>query len=165
MDMTLESCRKVVEVLASDAPAPGGGGAAALVGALGTALGNMVGSLTVGKKKYEEMAALGIEISAENPIYIDLPCWTANEGYANRANAYKQSVEAATAGRIIVNLTECATVQEWYDAGYYPSIGAEGNYDICDLSGWGPDYGDPQTYLDTMLPQYAGYMTKAIGVF
>lgn len=55
MDMTTESCRKFVEVLASDAPAPGGGGAAALVGAIGTALGNMVGSLTVGKKKYAEV--------------------------------------------------------------------------------------------------------------
>ena len=52
MDMTLASCREFVTVLASDAPAPGGGGAAALVGAIGTALGNMVGSLTVGKKKY-----------------------------------------------------------------------------------------------------------------
>ena len=62
MDMTMESCRKFVEVLASNAPAPGGGGAAALVGAIGTALGNMVGSLTVGKKKYadveEEIIAL-----------------------------------------------------------------------------------------------------------
>jgi len=60
--MTMESCRKFVEVLASNAPAPGGGGAAALVGAIGTALGNMVGSLTVGKKKYadveEEIIAL-----------------------------------------------------------------------------------------------------------
>ena len=55
MDMTLESCRRFVEVLASDAPAPGGGGAAALVGAIGTALGNMVGSLTVGKKKYADV--------------------------------------------------------------------------------------------------------------
>ena len=57
MDMTMENCRKFVEVLASDAPAPGGGGAAALVGAIGTALGNMVGSLTVGKKKYAEVEA------------------------------------------------------------------------------------------------------------
>ena len=55
MDMTTESCRKFVEVLASDAPAPGGGGASALVGAIGTALGNMVGSLTVGKKKYADV--------------------------------------------------------------------------------------------------------------
>ena len=36
MDMTLASCREFVTVLASDAPAPGGGGAAALVGAIGT---------------------------------------------------------------------------------------------------------------------------------
>ena len=61
MDMTLESCRRFVEVLASDAPAPGGGGAAALVAALGTALGNMVGSLTVGKKKYAEVEAARAE--------------------------------------------------------------------------------------------------------
>ena len=55
MDMTMETCREFVKVLASDAPAPGGGGAAALVGAIGTALGNMVGSLTVGKKKYADV--------------------------------------------------------------------------------------------------------------
>ena len=55
MDMTLASCREFVKVLASDAPAPGGGGAAALVGAIGAALGNMVGSLTVGKKKYADV--------------------------------------------------------------------------------------------------------------
>ena len=40
------------EILASKAPTPGGGGAAALVGALAAALGEMVGNLTVGKKKY-----------------------------------------------------------------------------------------------------------------
>ncbi|MBE6987287.1 MAG: cyclodeaminase/cyclohydrolase family protein [Clostridia bacterium] len=65
MDMTMESCRKFVEVLASDAPAPGGGGAAALVGAIGTALGNMVGSLTVGKKKYAAVEAEIIELKAK----------------------------------------------------------------------------------------------------
>ena len=65
MDMTMESCRKFVEVLASDAPAPGGGGAAALVGAVGTALGNMVGSLTVGKKKYAEVEAEIIELKGK----------------------------------------------------------------------------------------------------
>ena len=46
-----------MESLASKAPAPGGGGAAALVGAAGVALGNMVGSLTVGKKKYAAVEA------------------------------------------------------------------------------------------------------------
>ena len=65
MDLTMESCRKFVEVLASDAPAPGGGGAAAQVGAIGTALGNMVGSLTVGKKKYAEVEEEIIALKAK----------------------------------------------------------------------------------------------------
>ena len=55
MDYTTKSCREFVAVLASDAPAPGGGGASALAAALGTALGNMVGALTVGKKKYADV--------------------------------------------------------------------------------------------------------------
>ena len=41
--------------LSSKAPVPGGGGAAALAGALGAALGGMVASLTVGKPKYAEV--------------------------------------------------------------------------------------------------------------
>ena len=47
-----------VDLLASDAPAPGGGSAAALEGALGAALTAMVCSLTVGKKKYAEYEEL-----------------------------------------------------------------------------------------------------------
>ncbi len=65
MDQTLSSCRDFVNILASDAPAPGGGGAAALVGAIGTALGNMVGSLTVGKKKYADVEAELIALKAK----------------------------------------------------------------------------------------------------
>lgn len=55
MDFMKESCTDFVEMLASKAPVPGGGGASALVGAVGTALGNMVGNLTVGKKKYKDV--------------------------------------------------------------------------------------------------------------
>ena len=55
MEFTKGTCEEFVEVLASKAPVPGGGGASALVGAIGTALGNMVGSLTLGKKKYADV--------------------------------------------------------------------------------------------------------------
>ena len=43
-----------INKLASSDPTPGGGGASALVGAIGMALGHMVGSLTVGKPKYAQ---------------------------------------------------------------------------------------------------------------
>ena len=57
MGFTKSSCEEFVDVRASKAPVPGGGGASALVGAIGMALGNMVGSLTVGKKKYADVEA------------------------------------------------------------------------------------------------------------
>ena len=65
MDFTMNTCREFVAVLASNEPVPGGGGAAALVGAIGTALGNMVGSLTVGKKKYADVEAEIIALKAK----------------------------------------------------------------------------------------------------
>ena len=91
MDMTMESCRKFVEVLASDAPAPGGGGAAALVGAVGTALGNMVGSLTVGKKKYaaveEEILAMKAKCDALQKELLD-QVEADDKGFVPLAKAY-----------------------------------------------------------------------------
>lgn len=55
MSMLEKSCSVFLEELASSAPVPGGGGAAALGGAIGMALSNMVGNLTVGKKKYADV--------------------------------------------------------------------------------------------------------------
>lgn len=65
MDMTLESCRFFVEMLASATPSPGGGGAAALVGAIGAALGHMASNLTVGKKKYAGVQQEILELNAK----------------------------------------------------------------------------------------------------
>ena len=57
MSFTDISCKEFVAALAGKEPVPGGGGTAALVGSLGMALGHMVGSLTVGKKKYADVEA------------------------------------------------------------------------------------------------------------
>ena len=59
----------------------------------------------------EELAAEGIEVSAEHPIYLDLPAYTGNENYANRANVAKQSIEAALEGCVVINLIECESAQ------------------------------------------------------
>ena len=112
----------------------------------------------------EELAAEGVEISAENPIYVDLPFYAAHTTYTNKAEVVRANIEEVLGGAVVLNKVEC-TQSEWYYSGYYTNYGYEANYDIYDLSGWGPDYGDPQTYLDTFLPDYAGYMIKCIGIF
>ena len=65
MSFINNTCRIFVEALASRAPVPGGGGASALVGAVGMALGSMVGNLTVGKKKYANVEADVISLMDE----------------------------------------------------------------------------------------------------
>ena len=113
----------------------------------------------------DELKADGVTIDADNPVVLDLPYASNDERYTNMANAYKQSLEASLEGLVKVNLVAANSNDEWYYAGYYTSYGYEANYDIYDLSGWGPDYGDPKTYLDTFLPDYAGYMVRTLGIF
>lgn len=113
----------------------------------------------------EELAAEGLTIDAENPIEIDLVYPANIETNTNRANSFKQSIETNLNGMVKLNLNAATDANEWYYSGYYCDYGYEMNYDICDLSGWGPDYGDPSTFLDTMLPDYAGYMVKSLGIY
>ncbi len=91
MDFANASCTEFVTVLASNAPVPGGGGASALVAAIGTALGNMVGSLTVGKKKYADVEAEILALKAKcDQLQKDLLAQIAAdaEGFAPLAKAY-----------------------------------------------------------------------------
>ena len=125
-------------------------------------VGNAVAELN---KAIEELAAIGIEVSAENPIKLDMPYYSGSELRTNMSNVYKNSIEKAFGGKVVLNLVACETSSDWYYAGYYTDFGFEANYHLYDVSGWGPDYGDPQTYLDTFLPNYAGYMVKCIGIF
>ena len=113
----------------------------------------------------DELKADGVTIDTDNPVVLDLPYASNDERFTNMANAYKQSLEASLEGLVKVNLVAANSNDEWYYAGYYTSYGYEANYDIYDLSGWGPDYGDPKTYLDTFLPDYAGYMVRTLGIF
>jgi methenyltetrahydrofolate cyclohydrolase len=63
--MINKSVKEFSEALASKAAVPGGGGASALAGALGAALGDMVGELTVGKKKYADVEPIIRELMAQ----------------------------------------------------------------------------------------------------
>ncbi len=62
MELSKITCEEFASKLASKEPVPGGGGAAALVGALGAALGSMVGNYSIGKKKFLGMEEKHSEI-------------------------------------------------------------------------------------------------------
>ncbi len=112
-----------------------------------------------------ELAALGITVDENNPIYIDLTYPENSTTYTNCETAVAKSIEAALGGLVKVNLIAVANYDEWYYVGYDTELGCQANYSSYDLSGWGPDFGDPSSYLDTFNPDYAGYMAKCIGLF
>lgn len=106
--MTALSCEEFVEILAGKDPVPGGGGASALSGAIGTALGNMVGSLTLGKKKYldveADMIALNEGAKAIEMRLLDLVARDA-EVFAPLVAAYKNPDDIETMEQCLLEAT------------------------------------------------------------
>lgn len=69
------SIREYLDVLKTDAPAPGGGGVCGLTAAQGISLTLMVTELTIGKKKYEEYRQLNENARKEGlELYKKLAC-------------------------------------------------------------------------------------------
>ena len=113
----------------------------------------------------EELGALGLHVTKENPIQIDVTYASNIPTYTNRANVLKQSIEKNTDGLVQVNLIPAVDGKEWQNAVYYFESGKEANFDLNDYTGWGPDFGDPSTYLDTLMPYGDGSMSKSFGVW
>ncbi len=100
------------------------------------------------------------------PVQIDVVFLGTSANNANQAKVFKQSIEGVLgADKVQVNLIEATTTEDFNACGYRASNGEAGNFDMFYGSGWGPDYGDPSTYLDTFRGLGAGYMTKVIGLF
>jgi Methenyl tetrahydrofolate cyclohydrolase len=66
-----KSCLDFIDELSSKSPVPGGGGSSAFAGALGMALGSMVGNLTLGKKKYIDVESDIKELQEKSQSIID----------------------------------------------------------------------------------------------
>lgn len=108
-DFTGLSCREFIFRLGSGDPIPGGGGASALAGALGTALGRMVGSLTTGKKKYadveDEIQALIAEAMEIEEALIRM---VARDGevFAPLVQAYRNPEDTETMEKCLVDAAQ-----------------------------------------------------------
>ena len=98
------------------------------------------------------------------PIVIDVVYYSPNPNQTAQANAVKQSIEGVLgAENVVINLVEATVDADFYASGYRAATGKEMNNDLFYGSGWGPDYGDPSTYLDTFAS--GGYMVKLLGLF
>lgn len=117
------------------------------------------------EKAVAELAAQGVEVSKENPIQIDYTYPANDPNYTNQANAYKQGIEGILGDYVVVNLIGADSYEDWYYTGYFCYEGYDMNFDIAFISGWSPDYGDAACYLDTCLPQGAGYCTASMGLW
>lgn len=96
------------------------------------------------------------------PIVIEV---NASLGAVNQATrlAFKQQMETAFPGKIEVRINYATSSAEYLNSFYYTETADQQNYDMNLGSGWGPDYGDPKTYVNTLNPDN-GDLLKSFGL-
>lgn len=90
---------------------------------------------------------LGDSVS-EWPIHIDVPVHAASENQKNMQLAMKKSIEDAIGDYVVIDLQFLeGNSSVYYSSFYNMPTGEENSIDLVFGAGWGPDYGDPLTYL------------------
>ena len=91
---------------------------------------------------------LGDSVS-EWPIHIDVPVYAASENQKNMQLAMKKSIEDAIGDYVVIDLQFLeGNSSVYYSSFYNMPTGEENSIDLVFGAGWGPDYGDPLTYLN-----------------
>lgn len=90
---------------------------------------------------------LGDSVS-EWPIHIDVPVYAASENQKNTQLAMKKSIEDAIGDYVVIDLQFLeGNSSVYYSSFYNQPTGEDNSIDLVFGAGWGPDYGDPLTYL------------------
>jgi oligopeptide transport system substrate-binding protein len=83
------------------------------------------------------------------PIILDYPVQASNENRKNIGLALKKSIEDAIGDYVQVNLVMLeGDASAYYSAFYTVPTGEDNSIDFAFAAGWGPDYGDPLTYIN-----------------
>ena len=91
---------------------------------------------------------LGDTIS-EWPIHIDVPVYAASENNKNQQMAMKKAIEDAIGDYVVIDLQFLeGNSSVYYSAFYNQPDGVSNSIDLVFGAGWGPDYGDPLTYIN-----------------
>ena len=90
---------------------------------------------------------LGDSVSAW-PVHIDVPVYAASENQKNMQLAMQKSIEDAIGEYVKIDLVFLeGNSSVYYSSFYNQPTGEENSIDLVFGAGWGPDYGDPLTYL------------------
>lgn len=102
------------------------------------------------------------EEGIEFPVHLDMLVDETSKARSDRARSMADSISTNTDGQIIVELVfrDSDTVT---NIAYRNNDPAAMDYDISTFTGWGPDYGDPKTFVDIYSP-VTGYYMKAMGL-
>lgn len=84
----------------------------------------------------------------EWPIHLDVPVYAANENQKNMQLAMQKAIEDAIGDYVKIDLQFLeGNSSVYYSAFYNQPTGEENSIDLVFGAGWGPDYGDPLTYI------------------
>lgn len=108
---------------------------------------NEVTAVALRNKAKNELAAAGVTF----PVKIDFLAYTASDAYLLQAQLLEAKVESILGSSFIdINIQGTANQSNYENSHFLAASGADMNFDLSSGTGWGPDYGDPATFLNTL---------------
>ncbi len=113
-------------------------------------------------KEFLDAAWKELGLGATDKVKLDYPVDATSTVSVQQSQALKQNIEEVSDGRIEITLVMHKDYYTYLYSNYLVDVASEMNYDFDISSGWGPDHGDPSTYLNTLLPY--GDMIRLSGI-
>jgi ABC-type oligopeptide transport system substrate-binding subunit len=98
------------------------------------------------------------------PVHLDVPVYAKSENQKNMQLAMQKSIQDAIGDYVVIDLQYLeGNSSVYYSAFYNQPDGESNSIDLVFGAGWGPDYGDPLTYLHC-FDVYNGDMLNYSGI-
>lgn len=100
------------------------------------------------QKAKEELAKEGVTF----PVSIDYLVYSDSAVMVSQAEILKDRVNKTIGDLVNINI-QTAGLSDYENSHFMAATGADMNFDLSSGTGWGPDYGDPATFLSTLTWQ------------
>ena len=110
---------------------------------------NKATALDLAKKAKTELEKEGVTF----PVHIDYLCYNADSSLLAQAQLLRRIVEKTLNNDcefIEINIQGTSSMSNYETSHFLAPTGADMNFDLSSGTGWGPEYGDPATFLNTL---------------